>query len=99
MDARAPLEITLVKSSVSTKGTRSRLKPSFFLKCPKKCPKSIWKSFPSLFTIILSGCRSPMPRINVATQKPAHDFVKFSIASSYLEIISLILKTYIQYYN
>jgi hypothetical protein len=31
---------------------------------------------PSLLTIMLSGCRSPMPRIKVATQKPAHDLVK-----------------------
>lgn len=36
-----PLVITCRKSYVNTKGTLSRLMPNFFLKCPRKCPKSM----------------------------------------------------------
>ena len=74
--------MTTVKSGGNTNGTRSLLNPYFVLKCPRKCPKSMWNSMPCLLIMMLSGCLSPMPRTKVATQKPAQLRVKFSMASS-----------------
>lgn len=40
-----PLAITLIMSSVSTKGTRSLFIPNFFFLWSKKCPKSMWNNW------------------------------------------------------
>ena len=39
---------------------------------------------PCCETMMLLLCLSPIPRMNVATQYPAHDLVKVSTAASYL---------------
>ena len=39
-------------TGVNTNGAFSRSKPNFFLKWPRKCPKSIWNNLPSRVNII-----------------------------------------------
>ncbi len=34
-----------------------------YLMFPRKCPKSMWKRFPDVVTMMLSLCRSPIPLI------------------------------------
>ncbi len=43
---------------------------------------AFWLTCPFFFNIMLSECLSPIPRMYVATQQPAHEYVKFSTALS-----------------
>lgn len=52
-------------SGVRTKGVRSRLKVPNIWASPRNFPKSMWKRWPLCFTIMLSLCRSQMPRMYV----------------------------------
>ena len=60
-------------SGVSTKGVRSRLKVPNIWASPRNFPKSMWNRWPLCFTIILSLCRSQMPRMYVTMLYPAQD--------------------------
>ena len=57
---------TYAISGVNTNGARSRLIPNFDLKFPKKWPKSMWNKWPDSVTMMLSECRSPIPRTSAA---------------------------------
>lgn len=48
-------------------------------------PPWVWSTCPSSLTMMLLLCRSPIPRMKVATQYPAHDRVNKSMAWSYLD--------------
>ena len=73
---------TYTKSSVRMNGDLSRLimPPAAFFTWPKKWPKSMWNKCPSSLIMTLSLCRSAIPSTYVATQHPAQERRKLSVA-------------------
>mmetsp|Transcript_4008 Transcript_4008/g.14059 ORF Transcript_4008/g.14059 Transcript_4008/m.14059 type:complete len:214 (+) Transcript_4008:445-1086(+) len=49
----------------------------------------MWNKEPSLLSMMLSLCLSPIPKTHVATQYPAHDLVKLSTAFLYSSSVGL----------
>ena len=47
---------------------------------PKMKPKSMWNIWPEVLIMMLSRCRSPMPRMYVITQYPAQLLMNVSSA-------------------
>mmetsp|Transcript_19588 Transcript_19588/g.60565 ORF Transcript_19588/g.60565 Transcript_19588/m.60565 type:complete len:513 (-) Transcript_19588:2021-3559(-) len=73
IDTFLPSLMTNIISGVSTRLVRSRLTlmAFIFLKLPSTWPKSMWKSAPDSWSMMLPLCRSAMPRRYVATQQAA----------------------------
>mmetsp|Transcript_4715 Transcript_4715/g.16044 ORF Transcript_4715/g.16044 Transcript_4715/m.16044 type:complete len:202 (-) Transcript_4715:64-669(-) len=86
MFTESPSLMTNIISGVNTNFVFSRLMPVplIFLKWPRTCPKSMWKSRPSVLSMMLPLCRSAMPKTYVETQHAAHDAQNRSCAPWYI---------------